>query len=276
MSEMLSSLEHLVRKQPSGTVMLREGDRGQTMYVIRSGKVNICKRIGQSEITLAVLGPGEFFGEMALLEGLPRSAGAVVVEEALLIELEQGAFATLVRKNSEIALRLMRRLSSRLREADRQIHALMSRSGAARALSLVRNLAAAPDANGRRLLPDDLTPQALTRRVGLGEEEARRVERVFERTGLLARLENGRWALGPEQLVKDFLLYVEMQEQYDPLDLNQLAELAGLNQRDAAQIARRVLQARLAERRGSSDDGDVYGTYLALKQRFEYAEGDAS
>src|SRR5207248_8909698 len=112
--------------------------------------VNISKHISDSEITLAVLGPGEFFGEMALLEGLPRSAGASVVEEALLIEVEQGAFETLVRKNGEIAVRLMRRLSARLREADRQIQALMSRSGAARALSLVRTLAELPDRKGRR------------------------------------------------------------------------------------------------------------------------------
>jgi len=273
MSEMVSSVEHLVRRHPSGTVLFREGDRGQTMYVIRSGRVNISKRIGDSEITLAVLGPGEFFGEMALLEGLPRSAGATVVEEALLIEVEQGAFATVVRRNSEIAVRLMRRLSSRLREADRQIQALMSRSGAARALSLVRNLAGAPDPQGRRVLPDDLNPQALMRRVGLTGDEALRVERVFARSGLLVTLESGRWALGPEQLVKDFLLYVEMQEQYDPINLHQLAELAGLDERDAAQIARRVLNARLAERRGSQDGSDAYGAYLALKQRFEYAEG---
>src|SRR5256714_12805836 len=165
MSEMLASLEHLVRKHPAGTVLFREGDAGRSMYVIRSGKVSITKHIADSEITLAMLGPGEFFGEMALLEGLPRSAGATVVEEALLIEVEQGAFATVVRRNSEIAVRLMRRLSSRLREADRQIQALMSRSGAARALSLVRNLAGAPDAQGRRVLPDDVTPQALMRRV---------------------------------------------------------------------------------------------------------------
>ena len=273
MSEMVSSVEHLVRRHPSGTVLFREGDRGQTMYVIRSGRVNISKRIGDSEITLAVLGPGEFFGEMALLEGLPRSAGATVVEEALLIEVEQGAFATVVRRNSEIAVRLMRRLSSRLREADRQIQALMSRSGAARALSLVRNLAGAPDPQGRRVLPDDLNPQALMGRVGLTGDEALRVERVFARSGLLVPLESGRWALGPEQLVKDFLLYVEMQEQYDPFNLHQLAELAGLDERDAAQIARRVLHARLAERRGSQDGSDAYGAYLALKQRFEYAEG---
>ena len=276
MSEMLSSLEHLVRRHPSGTVLFREGDRGETMYVIRSGKVNIVKRIGDSEITLAVLGPGEFFGEMALLEGLPRSASAVVADEAMLIELEHSAFATLVRRNSEIALRLLRRLSSRLREADRQIHALMSRSGAARALSLVRNLVSAADGKGRRPLPADLTPQSLTRRVGLGGEEARRVERMLERSGVIVPLEDGRWALGPEQLVKDFLSYIELQEQYDPLDVHQLAGLVGLNQRDAAQIAKRVLQARLAEHRGSSEAGDAYGSYLALKQRFEFAEVDAS
>src|SRR5438876_3901338 len=167
MSETLSSVEHLVRRHPSGTVLFREGDRGQTMYVIRSGKVNIWKRIADSEITLAVLGSGEFFGEMALLEGLPRSAGAMVVEDALLIEVEQAAFETLVRKNGEIAVRLMRRLSSRLREADRQIQSLMSRSGAARALSLVRTLAESPDKHGRRHLPEELTPDMVTARVGL-------------------------------------------------------------------------------------------------------------
>jgi CRP-like cAMP-binding protein len=242
------------------------------MYVIRSGKVNIWKRISESEITLAVLGPGEFFGEMALLEGLPRSAGATVIEDALLIELEAGAFETLVRKNAEIAVRLMRRLSSRLREADQRIQLLMSRSGAARALSLVRTLAEPANAKGQRLLPEDLTPEALTARVGLAGVEAERVQKTFEKTGLLVRA-GKRWALGPEQLLKDFLLYIELQEQYDPLNLHQLAELAGLNDEDAQRIARRVLQARLADsRKGSQQLVDAYSTYLSLKQRFEYAE----
>jgi len=272
MSEMLSSLEHLVRKHPAGTVLFREGDAGRTMYVIRSGKVNIVKRISDNEITLAVLGPGEFFGEMALLEGLPRSAGATVVDDALLIELEQNAFETLVRKNGEIAVRLMRRLSSRLREADRQIQALMSRSGAARALSLVRNIAEPPNKDGKRLLPSDLTPEALMGRVGLSGPESKRVQLTFEKSGLIVPA-GKRWALGPDQLLNDFLLYVEMQEQYDPLNLHQLAEMAGLNDEDAAQIARRVMEARLADsRKGSQQLVDAYSTYLALKQRFEYAE----
>src|SRR3954463_121840 len=102
MSEMLSSLEHLVRKHRAGTTLFREGDPGRTMYVIRSGRVNIWKRIAESEITLAVLGPGEFFGEMALLEGLPRSASATVIEDATLVEVDQQSFETLVKKNSEV------------------------------------------------------------------------------------------------------------------------------------------------------------------------------
>src|SRR5713226_2424522 len=252
MSEMLSgNLEQLVRRHPAGAVLFREGDRGEKMYVIRAGKVNIWKRISENDLTLAVLGPGEFFGEMALLEGLPRSAGATVVEDAMLIEVEAAAFEMLVRKNSEIAVRLMRRLSSRLREADRQIQALMSRSGAARALSLVRNLAEPPDKEGRRYLPQDLTPDTVTTRVGLMGEEAQRVKRTFDKVGLIAA-QGGRWALGPDQLISDFLLYVEMQEQYDPLNLHQLAELAGLNDEDAALIARRVMQARLADARKGS------------------------
>ncbi len=275
MSDMLAagSLDHLVRRHPAGTMLFREGDKGEKMYVIRSGKVNIWKQISDSEITLAVLGSGEFFGEMALLEGLPRSAGATVVEEALLIEVEQAAFETLVRKNGEIAVRLMRRLSSRLREADRQIQSLMSRSGAARALSLVRKVAEPPDKKGRRRLPADLTPDMITARVGLSRNEARRVQRSFERSGLLIPAEGGRWALGPDQLISDFLLYVELQEQYDPLNVHELAELAGLNDEDAEAIARRVLQARLADaRKGSQQLVDTYSTYLALKQRFEYSE----
>jgi CRP/FNR family cyclic AMP-dependent transcriptional regulator len=275
MSEVLAagSLDHLVRRHPAGTVLFREGEKGEKMFVIRSGKVNISKRIGETEITLAMLGSGEFFGEMALLEGLPRSAGATVVEDALLIEVEASAFETLVRKNGEIAVRLMRRLSARLREADRQIQSLMSRSGAARALSLVRNLAEPPDRGGRRLLPEELTPDVVTGRVGLSRDEAKRVQRSFERSGLLVPAEGGRWALGPDQLISDFLLYVELQEQYDPLNLHELAELAGLNDEDAEAIAKRVLLARLADaRKGSQQLVDTYSTYLALKQRFEYSE----
>jgi CRP-like cAMP-binding protein len=242
------------------------------MYVIRAGKVNIWKRISDSEITLAVLGPGEFFGEMALLEGLPRSAGATVLEDATLVEVDQQSFDELLRKNAEVGLRLLRRLSARLREADRQIQALMSRSSAARALSLLKTLAEPPDEQGRRLLPQDLSPEELGARVGLTSGEQVKVRAMFEHHGLLVR-EGDRLCLGPDKLVADYLLYLELREQYDPLTASELAELVGLPEEEAHRIARRVLQARLhGQRRGHSQLVDNYSTYLALKERFEYAE----
>jgi CRP-like cAMP-binding protein len=267
----LASLDHLVRRYQAGTVLFQEGDRGAQMFVIRSGKVNISKRIGDNEITLAVLGPGEFFGEMALLEGLPRSAGATVIDEATLVEVDQQSFETLIRKNSEVALRLLRRLSARLREADRQIQALMSRSGAARALSLLKNLADPPDSKGRRYLPKDFSAEQLATRVGLTSDERQKLCSTFERHGLLVR-DGERMLLGPDRLVMDYLLYLELREQYDPLTASELAELVGVPEAEAHRIARRVLQARLHD--GKKQGGpvaDTYSTYLALKERFEYA-----
>ena len=250
MSEPLHGLLHLVRRHPAGTVLFREGDPGEKMFLIRAGRVNIVKRISDSEITLAVLGPGEFFGEMALLEKLPRSASATVAEDAQLIEIEQEHFDTLVRKSGEIAMRMLRRLSGRLREAGRQIQSLMSRSGAA------------------RWLPVGTTVAQLTARAGLKADEADRVARTFQRAGLLVR-RGDRLALGPEKLLNEFLLYVDLQERYDPLDVSELAELTGLAEQEAHAIVKRVLAARLLEARGR--DPDTYTTYLSLKQRFEYA-----
>lgn len=271
MSDTLSTLDHLVRRHEAGTVLFREGEKGEKMYVIRSGRVCIWKLIQESEVTLAVLGPGEFFGEMALLEGLPRSASATVLDEARLIEVEKDAFEVLVRTRGEIAVRLMRRLSARLREADRQIQLLMSRSGAARALSLLRSLAGPPGAEGLRQLPVDLGPAQLAVRVGLPLTEARDLLARFERTGLLRR-QGGAVFLAPEELVQEFLLYVELREQYDPVDVRELADMAGLPEEEAHKIMKRLIAARLAEAQRTSPLRDTYSTYLALKQRFEYAD----
>ena len=273
MSDPIQNLEHLVRRHAAGSVLFREGDPGEKMYVIRTGRVQIWKRISDSEVTLAILGPGEFFGEMALLEGLPRSASATVAEESLLIEVEQPTFETLVRSRGEIAVRLMRRLSSRLRAADRQIQALMSRSGAARAISLVRTLAEPPGDDGRRFLPREMTVESLWARIGLSGDETQQISRMFAHAGVLLPARDGRLELGSETLLNDFLLYVELQEQYDPMNVRELADMAGVPEEEAHAIVRRLIAAKLKEAsRSNAQLVDTYSTYLALKQRFEYAD----
>ena len=91
-----SAAEIYGRDFPAGAVIFEEGDPGSRMYVIQSGAVQIVKRVVSRTITLAHLGPGEAFGEMALLEGRPRSATAVVEAPGRILELDEAAFADLV------------------------------------------------------------------------------------------------------------------------------------------------------------------------------------
>jgi CRP-like cAMP-binding protein len=132
-----SAAEIYGRDFPPGAVVFEEGDPGSRMYVIQAGAVRILKRVGTRELTLAHLGPGEAFGEMALLEGQPRSATAVVEAPSRILEIDEAAFADLMRRNGEIALRLLRRLSARLREANRQIRNFLSADAMGRAVEVL-------------------------------------------------------------------------------------------------------------------------------------------
>src|SRR5258706_11181245 len=104
-----------------GSVLFHEGDEGEEMYIIQSGKVAIKKRVPHGETTLAVLEKGDFFGEMAILERMPRSAGAEVLEDGDLIVIGGDLFGDMIKSNPEIALRMLRKYSLRLRETTKQI-----------------------------------------------------------------------------------------------------------------------------------------------------------
>src|ERR1700737_3008806 len=110
-----------------GDVLFREGEPGTEMYVIQSGKVNITKTVRETAKILATLGAGEFFGEMSILNHKPRSAGAVVAEDAKLLVIDPKTFEAMIRGNVEIAVRLIKKLSDRLQEADEQIENLLLR-----------------------------------------------------------------------------------------------------------------------------------------------------
>jgi len=110
-----------------GEVLFREGEPGMEMYVIQAGKVNITKTVRETEKILATLGAGEFFGEMSILNHKPRSAGAVVAEDAKLLVIDPKTFEAMIRGNVEIAVRLIKKLSDRLQEADEQIENLLLR-----------------------------------------------------------------------------------------------------------------------------------------------------
>jgi CRP-like cAMP-binding protein len=109
-----------------GHVLFHEGDDGDDMYIIQSGRVAIKKKVKDGDTTLAVLEKGDFFGEMAILERMPRSATAEVVEEGDLIVISGEMFGDMIKANPEIAVRMLRKQSIRVREANRQLENLMA------------------------------------------------------------------------------------------------------------------------------------------------------
>src|SRR5512140_596305 len=106
------------REFHAGDVLFREGEKGEVMYVIQSGLVQVLKRVGDEERPLATLGRGEFLGEMAILNGKPRTASAVVVEDAKCLVIDGKTLESMIAKNPEIAMRLVKKLAKRLDAAD--------------------------------------------------------------------------------------------------------------------------------------------------------------
>ncbi len=110
---------------PTGAVLFREGDPGVEMYVIQSGRVQLTRKVRGQETHLVTLPPGEFFGEMAIVNNQPRSATAIVTEEAGLLVIDGRTFEAMIRGNSEIALRFIKKLAARLAQANHQVETLL-------------------------------------------------------------------------------------------------------------------------------------------------------
>jgi len=101
-----------------GQIICREGESGEAMFLIRSGHAAVVKGSFDAPIVLACRGAGEFIGEMALLENLPRSASVVALDEVYLYNVTREDFQRMLSNSTKLDIGMLRKLSSRLREAD--------------------------------------------------------------------------------------------------------------------------------------------------------------
>jgi len=111
------------RQMAEGTTVFIENMPGESLFLIRKGTIRVSKMFAEGdEKTLVVLGPEDIFGEMAVVDGLPRSATARVAEDADLISLRKKDFESLCKSDPELALKLvmniMRVFSKRVRETN--------------------------------------------------------------------------------------------------------------------------------------------------------------
>ena len=113
------------RTYPKGSMIILEEEFGDTVFGICEGTVKITRVNDEGkEVILALLGPGEIFGEMAIIDGESRSANALAQENCILIAFPQNEFLRILRSYFDVSFALMGELARRLRKSDQQIEAL--------------------------------------------------------------------------------------------------------------------------------------------------------
>jgi CRP-like cAMP-binding protein len=191
---------------PTGTVLFREGDRGEEMFILQAGKVKISKKIRGVEKTLATLEKGEFFGEMAILNDKPRSASAETIEDCEMLVIDRKTFEVLLRSNVEIAIRFIKRLADRLRETNDQMEALMIRDNTSRLVSLLAKQV--KEKKGAVSISiDELAGMA-----GIEGEQAKQILEKLASVRILTLGADDRVSIANQEQVDRLLRYLEMRE----------------------------------------------------------------
>lgn len=172
------------RRAVRGEFIVRAGDITDALFILLNGaaKVTNCDEEGR-EIILAILGPGEFFGEMGLIDGSPRSANVVAQETSELLVMNRADFHRCMRDNFEVALKLMRILVQRLREADRKIESLALLDVYGRVARLLLEMSVLQE--GRRVVLRKVSKQDMARMIGASREMVSKVVRDLENSGYI-------------------------------------------------------------------------------------------
>ena len=208
---MTGLIERFGRNVLAGQVLFLEGDPGKNMYVIQSGKVRLTRSIRGQEKLLAELAAGEFFGEMSIINDKPRTATATVVEDAQLLVLDPRTFEAMIKANTEIAVRMIKKLARRLDDANQQIENLLLGDANSRIVHALLQLAhtAPRDDQGHSLL--HVTGGDIAHRTSIDDAKVTEVLARLERSRLVTHADG---ALVVPDIVKlqEFLEFLEMRE----------------------------------------------------------------
>jgi CRP-like cAMP-binding protein len=177
------------RPYPRNSVIVFENDPGDALFVVAAGQVKVVL-VGEDgrEVILAVLGPGDFFGELALIDDEPRSAHVIAMDDARLLVLRRDDFHQALEAHPRIALGLLRALSRRLRRADDKIGALVLLDVYGRVARALLELAS--DAGSGDLV-QGITHATLAQMIGSSRETVSRTLGDLAERGLIAVSRDG-------------------------------------------------------------------------------------
>ncbi|MCF6271493.1 MAG: Crp/Fnr family transcriptional regulator [Melioribacteraceae bacterium] len=168
--------------------ILLEEDSGNALFVILSGKVKVSRSSNDGrEVILTILGESDFFGEMAILDGLARSANVIAIEESDVFLLQRNDFLQLLQDHPEISIVLLQELTSRLRNADMKIKALSLKDAEGKVATVLLQIAEYSGKIKNGVVEIDKLPiqQDLANMAGTSRETISRTLHSFAKRGFV-------------------------------------------------------------------------------------------
>ena len=172
------------KSTPRSTTIMAGGDPTDSLYIVLSGRLKVMMSDAEGkEVILSILGPGEIFGEMGLIDDEPRSATVVTIEPCELLSLAKRDFKKSLAENFEMSMAVMRGLVRRLREADRKIGSLALLDVYGRVARLLIDMS--ESVNGQKVVTKRLPKQDIAKMIGASREMVSRVMKDLQTGGYI-------------------------------------------------------------------------------------------
>ena len=184
--EQLRMLTTMITRKsaPRSTTIMAGGDPTDSLYIVLSGRLKVMMSDSEGkEVILTILGPGEFFGEMGLIDDEPRSATVMTIEPCELLSIAKRDFKKCLAENAEMAMAVMRSLVKRLREADRKIGSLALLDVYGRVARLLLDMS--ENVDGEKVVTKRLPKQDIAKMIGASREMVSRVMKDLQTGGYI-------------------------------------------------------------------------------------------
>lgn len=182
------------RSYPKGRTIVSEGEPSQSMYILLAGRAKVQRSDAEGkEVILAVLGSGEFIGEMSLIDDAPRSASVITLESCEFMAVSKEAFKAMLVQSPDVAMNVMRGLVRRLREADKKIETLALLDVYGRVARVLLDFS--EEVGGQRVVKNKLPRQEIAKMIGASREMVSRVMKGLEVDGYIVAMPEGKLVL---------------------------------------------------------------------------------
>jgi len=197
-----------------GEIIFKQGDDGHEMYLIRAGKIKISRSAGNIEKTLAIIKEGDFFGEMAVIDGSPRSATATAVDDVNLLIVDRDAFKSQLKDNPMIEY-VLETMTRRLRDTNRQGEFLLIRDEMRRVVALLVSMVKERGAQTSEGIVVDF-PYDYTALGGMIGIDASKTEEIVKKllNLKLIRIEDKKLIISSLAEIDDYLRFITLKEKF--------------------------------------------------------------